>query len=226
MANVVAHLFKRRSIGDREEVDLKLFQPDGSPITIGETAEGTMVWRGAWSPVETYKRGEVVTNGGATFVFNEDVDPNAAPMFAGIPITKIKTGTWPQFTLTVNANSPKAEGISNVAGLVPFDAFTFRLGGSGYLDLVFQPASGGARDKLNGANWELVSTHDDESTNGHPGVYKSDATAGTYLFALTTKGGDTPAAYGTSNVFRGGAGGQAAYVDYVAFPSAKVTQIS
>lgn len=226
-----AHIFKRAVIGDREEVDIKLFDANEEPINISEGAEGTMVFRGAWSALELYKKYDVVAYNGGSYIFNEDVDPNAAPTISGIPITKLKEGAWPQFQLTVNADSPRAPALSNVAGVVPFDGFAFRLSNSGYLDLVLQPAAGGSRDlygklfKLNGSAWDLVSNHDDESSNGHPGVYKSDATAGTYLFTLTTKGGDTPAAYGVSNVFRGGAASQATYAPFVDFPSTKVTQL-
>jgi hypothetical protein len=36
-----AHIFKRRSVGEREEVDIKLFNRDGSPVVLGGGGGGS-----------------------------------------------------------------------------------------------------------------------------------------------------------------------------------------
>lgn len=60
-----AHLFKRRQVGQREEVVIKLFYPDGTPCDMeafengGGGASGWN-WRGGWAADTDYKVGDVV----------------------------------------------------------------------------------------------------------------------------------------------------------------------
>jgi len=95
-----AHIFKRASIGEREEVTIKLFKADGAPLYLGDAPEvpsGVMNWMGEYDLEAIYPPGSVVRGGGKTYIvigtesmpvgIGLGVDPGV-PTFRGIiPLT-------------------------------------------------------------------------------------------------------------------------------------------
>lgn len=66
-----AHIFKRASVGEREEVTIKLFKPDGTPLYLDEAPEvpaGVMNWLGEYDEEAIYPPGAVVRGGGKTYI--------------------------------------------------------------------------------------------------------------------------------------------------------------
>ena len=62
MSTYKAHIFKQRNVGEREEVGLKLFMPDGTPIDLSEGGGG-----GGLRKVEaTLGQAEILTLGGTS----------------------------------------------------------------------------------------------------------------------------------------------------------------
>jgi len=69
-----AHIFKRRSVGSREEVQLKVFGEDGKPIDLGSASGGpveppepvdlsqalTSAWKGNYDETQDYPAGSLV----------------------------------------------------------------------------------------------------------------------------------------------------------------------
>lgn len=76
-----AHIFKRRQVGEREEVKIKLFNPDGSPLILGSPSAGAMIWKGMWTAEDDFKENDVVLydsgDGLRTYILTEDVAAGA-----------------------------------------------------------------------------------------------------------------------------------------------------
>jgi hypothetical protein len=95
-----AHLFKRRSVGEREEVTIKLFKMDGTPLNVGEAPDpvdppdlSTAVlaaWQGAFDTNLDYAAGSLVRHAGATYLATRAAlhtapDPGASDVMARFP---------------------------------------------------------------------------------------------------------------------------------------------
>lgn len=82
-----AYIFKRKNTGQREEVRMRLFNLDGTPVEIGG---GGLSWEGAYSAQE-YSMGSVVRYGTHLYVAEENFVPDtldlpAYPQYTG-PVT-------------------------------------------------------------------------------------------------------------------------------------------
>jgi hypothetical protein len=71
-----AHIFRDRKVGNREEVTLKLFNKDGTPLDLNggsEAPTGAMIFRGNWISAQPYDAGDVVLyndgTGVKTYIF-------------------------------------------------------------------------------------------------------------------------------------------------------------
>lgn len=86
-----AHLFKRRQVGQREEVVIKLFYPDGTPCDMDEYAggggfdpTGMMRWQGMWTDVDDpHPYGDVVRHNSALWFSLGDAvgEPGVDPLW-------------------------------------------------------------------------------------------------------------------------------------------------
>jgi len=66
-----AHIFKRRSVGEREEVTIKFFDEDNLPIKVG--GGGVLdSWKGAYDADLDYKAGDLVRHENATYLAVRD----------------------------------------------------------------------------------------------------------------------------------------------------------
>lgn len=220
-----AHIFKRRSVGAREEVTIKLFKADGSPLNLsgdtdpggGETDTGAaMVFKGTWDATKDYKTNEVVLfnpGGGVhSYIFTQDHNA-AAPIILGVNNEPLKL--WDpvvnQMDLVLSADSLRGNG-GMAAGI--YDAFAIKVNASGgLLSLKADDTLGRSQDL--GANlwhlkddgtWENVAVDDDNAGFGHPWIrYTVNAThtmPGVYAFYISrySTGMAEATAYGTSRV--------------------------
>lgn len=87
MSTYRAHIFKQRQVGEREEVKIKFFDADGSPLDLGggapsESSSGAMMFRGVWDPDNDYKANDVVIwdpgDGRRLYIFRSDAAANAS----------------------------------------------------------------------------------------------------------------------------------------------------
>ena len=110
-----AHIFKRRSIGEREEVKLKMFNLDGSPLEVGggEPAPDptAMHFRGAWASGEDYNPSDVVLESGSVWVSTDTIENSQ--------VTPTNNNTTDTAPMPVSAGHPGAalrihEGLNSV----------------------------------------------------------------------------------------------------------------
>jgi hypothetical protein len=243
-----AHIFKRRTRGEREEVTIKLFKMDGSPLNLsGETevdpdAPKPMFFRGNWNALTDYKKNDVVLynsgDGAKTYIFNEDHSA-AVPTILdvnGFPITKLWDPLVGQVDLVLGPDSHVGGG-----GYAPgsrYDLFAIKVNASGALlslravDILgLAQDLGGVLWHLKADNtWEPVTSDDDGAGSGHPWIrYNVPGThvmPGIYAFALSrySTGMAEAAAAGTSRVTLGG-DNTAVIGSFSDFPLVKATRL-
>lgn len=136
MGNVFnAHIFKRSSRGEREEVRLKLFNPDGTPVELG--GGGGLTWEGVYSAQE-YATGSVVRHGTHLYIATEDFVPETLtlppyPQYTG-PV-KVYEGPGTEIAVgssVVNGN----EWPQQIGPGVPIEAIFIRCLTGGTVDIV------------------------------------------------------------------------------------------
>jgi len=88
--NYKAHIFRQRQVGEREEVKLKIFGPDGTPIDLGGGGGGSKVFDGWSEEAIIPNNGEdvVIPLGGALVELEQGDVRTSAP--AGIYVTKLR----------------------------------------------------------------------------------------------------------------------------------------
>jgi len=79
-----AHIFKRRSVGPREEVVIKLFDTDDSPLDIGGAPEPSgqavlAAFKGDYDPDADYEAGSLVRYEGGTWLAAVDAPSDSLP---------------------------------------------------------------------------------------------------------------------------------------------------
>lgn len=99
-----AHIFKRKSVGEREEVTIKLFKPDGSPLDVGETPDAPdlstallAAWKGDFDTSLHYPAGSLVRKSGHTYLAlldapNTALEPGEEVALASATIPRATTG--------------------------------------------------------------------------------------------------------------------------------------
>jgi hypothetical protein len=84
-----AHIFKRRQVGEREEVTIKLFNPDGSPFTGGTPPDPTPpfslldVFKGDYDADVDYSAGELVRYQDSTWLALVDAPSGSGALAPG-----------------------------------------------------------------------------------------------------------------------------------------------
>lgn len=128
MANTFgAHIFKRRQVGEREEITIKLFKPDGSPLNVGEAPDLSVAvlaaWKGTYDDTQDYPAGSLVRLGSATYLALLDAPHTALGPGETVEITRFafyKNGDRNAYVLPrdVEVNIVDLEGSSgyNFAG--------------------------------------------------------------------------------------------------------------
>lgn len=244
-----AHIFKRRQVGEREEVTIKLFKPDGTPLVLsGDPEDGgepevspVMLYHGTWMPDHDYKRYDVVMynpgDGYHTYIFDQDHNAGL-PQIAdanGFPITKFFDPAVGFVDLVLDPNSKVGNG-----GYAPgqYDVFAIKINAAGRLTLRAADTLGRTQDlgaylwhqKLDGT-WEMVTGDDDGSGAGKPLINVDLSVAYTYPSIFTYyisrySAGMTPEnAYGTTRVSKDVAT-TAVIGSFADFPMNKTTRIA
>lgn len=235
-----AHIFKRRQVGEREEVTIKLFSRDGSPLVLDGSGPSTgpgaipMLYKGEWDVGMDYAVGDVVRYDSETYIFDETHaagelpslhDMNAPPN----PVTKFFDPALGHVDLVLNADSPVGAGVRVVA---EFDMVAIKIAQAGNLALLItDPLHRGndmfaylwrQRPEL---TWDLAFGDDDSAGERMPYV-QGAVTPGVYLLMLGPLNGSTPqpGIWGTYHVESTNLT-TAVIGSFVDFPVAKVTQI-
>lgn len=227
-----AHIFKQRQVGEREEVKIKLFLPDGTPLDLtslatdpGDDGEapsgGAMVFRGVWSPVQAYNANDVVLyddgDGVKTYIFTENTTLGAPVVLDvnGNQIMKFWDPSAPQVDLVLGPDSPiGAGGYVNPAR---YDVFVIKVNAAGLLSLRAADTLGRTQDlgaylwhQKPDETWETVTSDDDGSGGGKPWIrYNIPGThvmPGLYSYYISkySAGYIDENAYGTTRITLGG----------------------
>lgn len=240
-----AHIFKRRQVGEREEVRIKLFKPDGTPLDLdappvdpdpggGSAPVGTMVFKGVWGPANDYDPYDVVLynpgDGQHTYIVSQAIVAGAPVMNdpAGHPITKFWDPLTNSMELVIDAQSNVGDWVHSPGS--PYDCFAIKINAPGLLQLPSAPVDAVSRDMYGtlfhqkpDGSWEYASGNDDSAGNGHPYI-ATQVVAGVYAYGLAGFGGGvSPAYYEHALVTMGG--GDAVIGSFADFPTPKVTRI-
>lgn len=88
-----AHIFKRRSVGEREEVDIRMFNLDGSPFDPGAGESPLLAaWQGDFVDTVDYSAGDLVRKSGNTYLALEDA-PHTG-LEPGEVVALVATPVW------------------------------------------------------------------------------------------------------------------------------------
>jgi hypothetical protein len=252
MPNVFnAHIFKQQQLGDREEVRIKIFGPDGEPLDLsslgggsdpdpGGSTSGAMIFKGTWNPALNYKTNEVVVyddgDGMKTYIFTQDHNAGL-PAYTdvnGNPITKFWDPASSRVDLVLGADSYVGGG-----ALAPgrYDVFVIKVNAAGLLSLRADDILGQSQDlgavlwhlKQDGT-WETVVQDDDGSGQGKPwiryNIPGTHALPGIYAYYLSrySSGITEAAAAGTTKITPGG-DNTAVIGSFADFPLAKAVAL-
>lgn len=246
-----AHIFKRAKVGEREEVTIKLFMPDGTPLELGgeppdpdaggDAPVGTMVYRSTWVLDQNYKKYDVVMynpgDGYHTYIFDQDHNAGTPQILDvnGTPINKFWDPAVGFVDLVLDANSKVGNG-----GMVPgrYDVFAIKINESGgYLSLRAVDTLARAQDlgamlwhQKPDSTWELVVSDDDGSGSGKPWIRYSipvqHIMPGVYSYYISrySSGTTEASAEGTTRVSPA-VDNTAVIGSFADFPMTKVTRI-
>ena len=203
-----AHLFKRRQVGEREEVTLKLYYPDGTPCNLETLEDGggeshdldqVMRWQGGWTEFDgNHNYGDVVLYNGAlwfaldTFDGEPGVDERWDPV---IPASMLggegaSGSSWQTVIHRAEAQ------LTDSSSVIPDMELTFTVGDSG---MVMLYASAMFKVSMFSAYFQILADGVKEIANGsttNPSYTFFSLTAPTSanpVASLREAGGNIPA---------------------------------
>lgn len=137
-----AHIFKRRSVGEREEVTIKLFNADGSPFEGGgggaDLSQAVLsVFQGVYDEDVDYPAGSLVRHNGWTWLATEDAPagpsalaPGSSGALATVAVVRQSNGTTvPGYVLSRNEVVPLAGLTKQAAYYLNGQSAYFRVNG-------------------------------------------------------------------------------------------------